>query len=91
MLHPDHLGVVVAQGRMGRSWTRNKAGSAVDECREGEQMVLVTRIVLSGVPIMNVDDLNDITALDEAVISPASRGTLLKWSSAHLVEILKDE
>jgi hypothetical protein len=54
-------------------------------------MVHVTRVILSGVPVLNVDDMNDITTLDEAINPPALKGKFLKWSSAHLVEISKDE
>lgn len=89
VLHFEHPGVVVAQGKSGRSWrTRNKTNNGVQECDEGEQLVQVTRVFLSGVPIMNVNDMNDITVLDDALSTPTA---FLKWSNAHLVEIVKEE
>jgi hypothetical protein len=34
-------------------------------------LVQVTRVFLNGVPVMNVNDMNDITVLDDAV-SPST-------------------
>jgi hypothetical protein len=82
----------VAQGKLGRSWRmRGKTNTAIQECDEREQLVLVTRVFLSGTPLLNVNDMNDITILDEAVSPPTAKGTFLKWSRAHLVEIVKEE
>lgn len=82
----------MAQGKSGRSCrTRTKTSTAVDECDEGEQLVQVMRIILSGIPVLKLNDMNDIATLDEAVSSPAPKGTLLMWNSAYLVEILKEQ
>ncbi|KAG0575076.1 hypothetical protein KC19_VG316000 [Ceratodon purpureus] len=70
ILHPDHGGNIVGEGRTGGSW---KAQSRMmgSLCSEGEQMVQVHKVLIPNVPLVFVETRQPFTLLDHAIVKPS--------------------
>lgn len=85
VLHPQHVGVVVAEGVTGGSW-RSKTMKFGALCAKGEQMVQIHRVLVTNVPVMHCGDRFGFSSIDEAVVSPSCKKTYIRWASNYLLK-----